>query len=97
MIEVKFRKCRQADAAFFERSGALDESTFAHQPWIALVVDETGETPKVSAVVIRDMAQLIELPADTPVMRQWAGAKRSDCFKTTAGEVEEALMRQVQG
>lgn len=68
---------------FFQLSGATDTEEQAHLPYI--VFNEEG----VSLCYF--LEQLVAMPAETWVMRQWAGKVRSDFFRFQVGELVDYI------
>jgi hypothetical protein len=74
---------------FFEKSDVLDVK-LTHYPLIAFLAD--GDAVRVQ--VLERATAVQGLPADTAMMAQWGGRWRSDFFRFTAGDVQEALARR---
>lgn len=74
---------------FFRLSGVLD-GRLNHHPILAFVV--AGDTVRVQ--LLDRATEVRGLPAETPLMAQWAGRWNSDFFHMTAGDVQGALVKR---
>lgn len=72
---------------FWRLSGALEGTRLPHTPFFAFLEIEGG----VEMVVCDTITKLLELPDDTPVLRQWRGEWRSDVFTFSVGDARAAF------
>jgi hypothetical protein len=86
--------------ALFEKSGLFGNlrkfSEFGapdlkHSPFLAFVFD--ADAKRLDVRIVPNVAGLLELPDDTPVMAQWAGQYRSDWFHFVTGDVRAYIKR----
>jgi len=67
---------------FWRLSGVCEDSRWPHHPALAFTNDEVKICTKPQ--------DLLLLPDDTPVMKQWAGRWSSDFFQFTVGDFKKA-------
>jgi len=75
---------------YFEISGIFELPKITHTPFLVFIQTED----KVEIHIVTSARKLLDYPADTQVMGQWAGNWRSDFFKFTVGQYRAYLERR---
>lgn len=70
-----------------EKSGAL----FIKEQLAALAKPPTDHKPELRIHIIEKLADVLELPDECVVLKQWPGNWRSDFFKLTVGMLREKV------
>lgn len=84
-------ECRTDTADLFQKSGVLTFTKLQHTPFLVFI--ERDEGVEIRIVDSAAKLMLLPVPSGTPVMVQWSGRWSSDFFKTTIGEIREAMQR----
>jgi hypothetical protein len=80
--------------AILSRSGLLDLVVLNHTPFLLFVIDPN--IPGLRVMIARTVTDVLCHDDEVPVMLQWPGAKRSDWFHFTVGDLRAHLNRQAE-
>lgn len=85
MLKIKDHAFRSDTEDLFKLSGILTQEKLNHTPFIVLDEEQGVHTCNSADKLVA------EYPPEMEVIVQWTGKFRSDFFRTTVGEVRDAL------
>ena len=77
--------------ALFSKSGLIRPGKLDHHAFVVFEFDPN--LPGLHVKIVRTVSDVLAHADDTPVMLQWPGAKRSDYFHFTVGDLRDFLNR----
>jgi|SRR5581483_5825539 len=81
------KKIRTATSHFFEESGLRQNKREKQHPFLVLRPTKT----RMNVDVAFTAEELLALPENTRVIKQWRGSKRSDCYRFTVRDLKRHI------